>query len=81
MTHTLDWIFTNGKEVLSNPDGEAVAMLAECFGVSNLWGKNGEGFVYASNLRATLQFAAPYLLSGDKNGYLKACDEAVKEAK
>lgn len=67
----LDRIFANGQQVLENPHGASIQALANCFGLTNLWGSHGEGVTYFANSRATLRFAAPFLAKNDKNGYLQ----------
>jgi hypothetical protein len=75
----LDWIFKHGNEVLAQPDMGDIAAIAKCFGVENLWaGCNGEYSAYASKARETMMFASPYILSGDKEGYLNKCKEILK---
>lgn len=69
----LDWIFANGKEVLSSPYHASVQALASCFGLMDLWGANGEGITYMINARCTLDMATPFLESGDKNAWLAFC--------
>lgn len=69
----LDWIFSHGKEVAENPLGASIAALASCFGLVNLWGNHGEGYVYYINARYTLGVALPFLLTNDKDGWLTAC--------
>lgn len=71
----IDWIFTNGDDVITNPHGASIETLAECFGMTNLWGKHGEGFIYYQNAMATLGMAAPFLKSGDKEGWLELCEK------
>ena len=71
----LDWIFSNGKDVLKNAHGFTVSALAECFGCTNLWGSRGEGYVYYQNAMTTLAMAEPFLKSGDKAGWLSFCKE------
>lgn len=71
----LDWIFANGEEVLKSPHGASIQALANCFGLTNLWGSRGEGITYYTNSKATLQFASTYLKAGDKAGWLSRCDE------
>lgn len=71
----LDWIFSNGKQVLENPHGASVGALARCFGLTNLWGSKGEGFVYYENAMTILEMARLYLESGDKKGWLNYCEE------
>lgn len=72
----LDWIFSNGSEVVAHPHGASIAALARCMGLDNLWGSHGEGITYYENAKATLMLATPYLLSGDKDGWLHACRDA-----
>jgi len=67
----LDWIFANGAEVLECPHGASVQALADCFGLTNLWGSRGEGFVYFQNARGTLELARPFLEAGDKDAWLQ----------
>ena len=69
----IDWIFSNGKEVLENPHGSTISALAKCFGLTNLWGKNGEWITYHSNATGTLAMARPFLEVGDKTGWLEHC--------
>lgn len=73
----LDWIFTNGAQVLKEGHGASVAALAKCFGLTNLWGSRGEGFVYYQNAMGTIELARPFLEAGDKEGWLKHCAELV----
>ena len=70
----LDWIFANGPAVAEKPHGASIQALAECFGLTNLWGRNGEGITYYSNARGTLELATPYLKAGDKAGWLARCE-------
>lgn len=74
----LDWIFSHSIEVLENKYGASVQALASCFGLMDLWGKNGEGFVYYENSVITLALAKDYLKNGDKEGWLKRAEE-IKE--
>lgn len=66
----LDWIFANGQSVLHGATGATIGALANCIGVSNLWGSHGEGFVYYQNAMAILHLAKPFLESGDKSGWI-----------
>ena len=66
----MDWIFANGADVLKSAHGATVQTLAECFGLTNLWGSHGEGMTYYSNAMGTLKLAAPFLLAGDKEGWM-----------
>ena len=76
----LDWIFKNGKEVLKGVHDATISALAECLGCSNLWGSNGEGFVYYQNAMAVLAMAVPFLKKSDKLGWL-AFSEKYKAAR
>ena len=71
----LDWVFSHGNDVLHSRYGASIQALANCFGLTNLWGKNGEGFVYYGNALRTLALAEPFLKSGDKDGWLSFCAE------
>lgn len=71
----LDWIFKNGQDVLIKTPATSIATLAACFGLTNLWGNKGEGYVYYQNIRATLKIAKPFLEQGDKEGWLTYCKE------
>lgn len=73
----LDWIFSNGPAVAEKGYSASIAALAECFGMTNLWGKSGEGFVYYQNALATLELARPYLESNDKDGWLRQCKQII----
>lgn len=73
MKSDLDWIFSHGKEVIEHPYGSSVAELAKCFGLTNLWGKNGEGYDYYINSLGTMKMATPFLEAGDKTGWLEYC--------
>jgi hypothetical protein len=70
----LDWIFANGPEVAEEPHVASIQALAKCFGLTNLWGRNGEGSTYYRNAMGTLEMAAPYLKAGDKAGWLARCE-------
>lgn len=71
----LDWIFSHGQEVLDKPHGASIQALANCFGLTNLWGSHGEGFVYYENAMGVLGLAAAYLKAGDKDGWLAHCEK------
>jgi hypothetical protein len=75
----LDWIFKNGEYLLNEKStGASVQALASCFGLNDLWGARGEGIEYYANTYATMNLAAPFLKSGDKEGWLKFCDGLKK---
>ena len=71
----LDWIFSNGQDVLESPHGASLQALATCLGCDDLWGSHGEGFVYWQNAIATLSRAKPFLLAGDRAGWEKYAAE------
>ncbi len=75
----IDWIFNHGKEVVEKPHGSSIETLAKCFGLNNLYGNGirGESFEYLNNASIILGMAKPYLLTGDKVGWMKMCDEAI----
>ena len=75
MKSDLDWIFNNGDGVLENTHGATISALAECFGLTNLWGSRGEGVTYYSNSMMTMQISKLFLESGDKKGWLELCEE------
>lgn len=70
---SLNWIFENGESVLSCAQGSSVSTLADCLGVTNLWGSRGEGWTYYQNAMTVLKMAEPYLEKGDKDGWLEFC--------
>ena len=65
----LDWIFTNGKEVVDNGYGTSIQALADVHNFGSLWGSNGEGVTYLSRSIQILEIAMPYLISGDRKAY------------
>jgi hypothetical protein len=77
----LDWIFGHGQEVLENPHGASIQALANCFGLTNLWGSHGEGFLYYENATGTMAMAAAHLKAGDKDGWLAHCEKLRANAK
>lgn len=76
----LDWIFAHGDEVLAGAHGATVATLAGCLGITNLWGSRGEGLTYYMNAHAVLSRAEPFLLSGNKGGWLALCTAIIANA-
>lgn len=75
----LDWIFSNGNEVLEKRYGASVQSLANCFGLTNIWGASGEGVVWQENAEKTILLAYPFLVVGDKDGYLAFCDKLKRK--
>lgn len=75
MHSDLDWIFSNGPQVLNGATSSTIESLAACLGVNNLYGSNGEGFVYYMNSIKILSASAPYLIGCDKQGWLDFCNK------
>jgi len=73
MKSNLDWIFAHGEEVLKGAHGATIRALANCFGLTDLWGKNGEGVTYYHNAMITLKMVKPFLDAGDKAKWLDHC--------
>lgn len=70
----LDWIFAHGDELLTEScAGASVEALASTLGIDNLWGAQGEGFVYTVSAQLVLELAEPYLRAGNKEGWLAFC--------
>lgn len=76
----LDWIFSNGPEVLEKGYGASIQALAESCGVVDLWGARGQGIDYYANALAVLAAARRFLESGDKAGWLEGA-ERMKRAR
>lgn len=72
----LDWIFSHGKEVInrSTYDVVSVLALAKCLNINekDLLG-GGEAFAFLGNVTNIMITAVPYLLKGDKEGWLEFC--------
>lgn len=77
----LDWIFKHGDEVLLEASGATISALAQCFGLTNLWGSHGEGATYYCNVLETLALAEPFLKANDKEGWLDHCKTLQVECK
>lgn len=65
----LYWIFDNPDALTSS----SVVALAECFGLNDLWGPQGEGFVWVSNANYTMSVAKPFLDRRDLEGWVAFC--------
>lgn len=76
MKADLGWIFENGNEVLTSAHGSTVSSLANCLGITNLWGSRGEGMTYYANATRILMLAQPFLETGDKDSWLAWCEKA-----
>ena len=66
----LDWIFAHGKEIVDKPNGATCTALGKIMGIENMWGRNGEGITFYQNCEAVMSVAKPFLLAGDKSGFL-----------
>ena len=78
----LDWIFSNGPEIIKaqKATGQTVLALTKCLGITadQMWGKNGEGATWYSNAMRVLALAEPFLLAKDKMGWLEICEQRRK---
>ena len=81
MKGDIDWIFAHGQEVIASPHRASIQALARCLGCYDLWGPLGEGVTYYRNAIVCLAAARPYLISGDKDGWLKLCADIVERNK
>ena len=52
-----DWIFANGPKIVEERLNNPIAALAADLGITNLWGRNGEGITYYTNMMGTLALA------------------------
>jgi hypothetical protein len=73
MQSNLDWIFSNGNDVLVSASAATCEALFACLTDSNMWGSSGEGFAWRKNALAALRMASPYLLNGKKQDWLEYC--------
>ena len=71
----LDWVFSNATEVLNHPHRASIQALARCFGLSDMWGPNGEGITYIYNAHYTLELARPFLEHANKEGWLQFAEK------
>jgi hypothetical protein len=69
----LDWIFSNGPEVLENCYGSALTALGMYLGIKDMWGGSGEGFVFFDNCQRVLFYAKPFLENNDLDGFINQC--------
>ena len=80
----LDWIFENGKDIVSafpGYHGSTTSALGKCIGIDNMWGSHGEGFVFHENSIRVLRLVEPFLITGDKQGWLDFCALAKATSK
>lgn len=77
---SIDWIFQNGKDVAANPSGASIQGLANCIKPNfNLWGSRGEGYVYYQNVAMLHMLASPFLINGDKQGWIEFVQALKRE--
>ena len=75
----LDWIFDNGPELVRDGiPGPSFSTLGLNLGITNLWGTNGEGITYFNNCNAIRAVVKPFMLTKDKEGWLKLAESFVK---
>jgi hypothetical protein len=70
-----EWIFTHGRDVIDKWIGASLQVLADDLGMGDLWGSRGEGFVLAANCQKVIHLATPFLLDGDREGWLIFCQK------
>ncbi|MEY3760476.1 MAG: hypothetical protein RIR39_1967 [Pseudomonadota bacterium] len=66
----LDWIFSNGQEVLKGASEETVLALAKCLGYENRGLNRNSELRFAKKI---LSIAKKYLMTNDKEGWLLFC--------
>lgn len=68
----IDWIFSNGKDVLKHEWKSSIVALAKYMEVEEkeMWGSHGEGMFYVDVCKKILKLARPFLLSKNKKGYI-----------
>lgn len=71
---SLDWVFSNGQRVSKLNWGCSVDSLAKCLGINDLC-PSGEGMEHYENSQEILRIAYPFLMIGDKDGYLAFCEK------
>jgi len=71
ITSDLDWIFGIKREITWHPPTASVQRLFTELGGGDIWGKRGEGVVLMLNATKTLRVARPFLLRGDRDGFIK----------
>lgn len=61
----LDWIVSNWPSIRDSPSGATMNELMRLCGITEPWGKHGEGVEWYGNAMATRRFLDPVLLTGD----------------
>lgn len=74
----LDWIFANPETVIKNRPFASIQSLSDCFDGGNIWGPKGEGVSLFYNIQKVLIHAGPFLLTGNKQGWLDLCDKGLR---
>lgn len=81
----LDWIFSQWKgapieDCMKGFDGVVAQALYTTLGGGSLWGSRGEGITYFTNQMKMFEIAAPFLIAGDREGFLALTpgDESVE---
>jgi len=74
---SLTWIFENGRKVYDNGYSASIITLAKRLGYTSddLWGSHGEAMTFYVRGRKVLELAKPFLLTGDKDMFLKFCED------
>lgn len=68
----LDWIFAQGKEHGEDWEipGASLEALFHCVSDRSMWGSHGEGYCWFMNAMAIHDAVKPFLIAGDKKGWL-----------
>lgn len=61
----LDWIVSNWASIRANTSGATMTELMRLCGITEPWGKHGEGFEWYGNAMATRRLLDPVLMTGD----------------
>lgn len=69
----LDWIFENGEDVITNMYHQSIETLGRYLGISNLW-QEGDYYSYYNNSKEIIRLSRQFLLSGNKDLWLKLCE-------
>lgn len=77
----IDWIFNNGEKVAHNAHISSLKTMASYIGIDNIWGSRGDGIDLFNNSLIVMSIAIPYLMSGDKEGFLEAAGKIKQRGK
>jgi hypothetical protein len=76
----LEWIFSPKHMTADfSLSGDSAQAIADLMDAGSLWGSRGEGWTWYDNYQAVARFALPYIVAGDKDGFMAAV-EKVKES-